>query len=469
MYNTLYKLKPKYDRFSDGRYRVAKILVVEDQDDFRELLKDQLIENGFMVDEAADLKTASWKIENGHFDVVILDVKLPDGCSIDLFDRYPEKLVSRAIIITANATIPGVVEAIKKGAFNYLEKPVDEDLLIAQVRKIGEINRIRTEHQSMMSEMASNFTFDDIVYESRAMEEVVKRAKILAATENTVLIQGETGVGKEVLAHSMHNYSPRKNRIFLPINCASIPSELFESELFGFEKGAFTGAVDSYCGRFIQANEGTLFLDEVGELPLHIQAKLLRILDTRVIYRLKSKKPVTIDVRLMAATNRDLMQEVKLKQFRDDFYYRLMESALEIPPLRERVEDILPLIRHYIKVYNRIFNKDVTRIANEVENYFLNYSWDGNVRELKNTIKSIIPFKTNRIIEMDDLSFSIIGGRESKSGKLPTLEEYENEYMRKVLKITGFNITRACDILGISRPRFYRRLKDLQLDNIIES
>lgn len=448
---------------------MVKILVVEDQEDFRELVKHQLMGHGFLVDEAPNLEIASWKIAKGSYDVVILDVKLPDGSSIDLFDRYPERLVSRAIIITANATIPGVVEAIKKGAFNYLEKPVDEDLLIAQVKKIVEINRLRSEHQSIMTEMASNFTFDDIVYESKQMAEVVNRAKILATTDNTVLIQGETGVGKEVLAHSMHNLSFRKNEIFLPLNCASIPGELFESELFGFEKGAFTGAVDSYYGRFIQADKGTLFLDEVGELPLHIQAKLLRILDTRAIYRLKSKKPIKIDVRLMAATNLELMQEVKLKQFRSDLYYRLMESALTIPPLRERVEDILPLIRHFIQVYNRVYHKNVTRISKETESYFLNYSWGGNVRELKNTIKSIIPFKTDNIIEMYDLSFSIIGGKECSEKKLPSLEEYENEYMRKVLKITGFNITRACEILGISRPRFYRRLKDLQLDSIIES
>jgi len=447
---------------------VIKILVVEDQDDFRELVKMQLIQNNCQVDEAPDLKTASWKIEKGSYDVFILDVKLPDGSSIDLFDRYSSKLASKTIIITANPSIPDVVHAIKKGAFNYLEKPVEEELLAAQVKKIVEINQLRSEHQSALSEVISNFTFESIIYESQQMQEVINRAKILAPTDNTVLIQGETGVGKEVLAYSIHNYSNRKNKIFLPLNCASIPTELFESELFGFEKGAFTGALDSYSGRFIQANNGTLFLDEIGELPLNIQAKLLRILDERAIYRLKSKMPVKIDVRLIAATNRELIKEIKLKQFRSDLYYRLIESAITIPPLRERVEDILPLIRHFIQVYNNIYNKEVTKISKDAESYFLNYSWEGNVRELKNTVKSIIPFKTDNIIEMSDLSFSLIGGKESRKKKLPTLEEYENEYMRKVLTITSFNITRACEILGISRPRFYRRLKDLQLEDIVE-
>lgn len=447
---------------------MIKILVVEDQDDFRELVKMQLIQNNCQVDEAPDLKTASWKIEKGSYDVFILDVKLPDGSSIDLFDRYSSKLASKTIIITANPSIPDVVHAIKKGAFNYLEKPVEEELLAAQVKKIVEINQLRSEHQSALSEVISNFTFESIIYESQQMQEVINRAKILAPTDNTVLIQGETGVGKEVLAYSIHNYSNRKNKIFLPLNCASIPTELFESELFGFEKGAFTGALDSYSGRFIQANNGTLFLDEIGELPLNIQAKLLRILDERAIYRLKSKMPVKIDVRLIAATNRELIKEIKLKQFRSDLYYRLIESAITIPPLRERVEDILPLIRHFIQVYNNIYNKEVTKISKDAESYFLNYSWEGNVRELKNTVKSIIPFKTDNIIEMSDLSFSLIGGKESRKKKLPTLEEYENEYMRKVLTITSFNITRACEILGISRPRFYRRLKDLQLEDIVE-
>jgi DNA-binding NtrC family response regulator len=447
---------------------MVKILVVEDEEDFRELVRCQLEQQDFLVDEAADLRTAVWKIEKGNYDVIILDVKLPDGNSIDLFDLHQSKLASKTIIITANPSIPDIVHAIKKGAFNYLEKPVEEELLIAQVKKVVEINRLKSEHRSVINEVASNFTFEDIVYESSVMEEVINRSRILATTDNTILIQGETGVGKEVLAHSIHHYSKRNSEIFLPINCASIPAELFESELFGFERGAFTGAVDSYSGRFIQANKGTLFLDEIGELPLNIQAKLLRILDERAIYRLKSKKSVKIDVRLIAATNRELMQEVRSKQFRSDLYYRLKESALTIPPLRERKEDILPLIRHFIQVYNRIYNKNVTRIGKDAENYFLNYSWEGNVRELKNTVKSIIPFKANNIIEMHDLSSSIIGGQGISKRKLPTLEEYENDYMRKVLKIAGFNITRACEILGISRPRFYRRLKDLQLDDVVE-
>jgi two-component system response regulator AtoC len=420
-----------------------------------------------LVDEAVNLREAAKKIEQGNFDVIILDLKLPDGISISLFDSFAEKLASRTIIITANATVPSVVEAIKKGAFNYLEKPVEEELLVAQVKKIVELNRKEDRYRSIESEAGVNYRFDDVIFESKSMADIVERAKVLARTNNTILIQGETGVGKEVISRSIHNYSLRNDEIFLPVNCASIPTELFESELFGFEKGAFTGAVSSYSGRFIQADRGTLFLDEIGELPLPIQAKLLRILDENVIYQLKSKKALKVDIRLIAATNKILGDEVNMKQFRSDLYYRLKESSLLIPPLRERVEDILPLIRHFIKIYNHIYDKNVSKIGKEAENYLLNYSWRGNVREVKNTVKSIIPFKKNNTIDLDDLSYSIIEGKDNGEKQLPTLENFEKQYIIKVLKTTGFNITRTAEVLGINRPRLYRKIKQYRLEDTV--
>lgn len=446
---------------------MVKILLVEDQEDLREILKIQLEMQLFLVDEAVNLREAAQKIEQGNFDVIILDLKLPDGISISLFDSFAEKLASRTIIITANATVPSVVEAIKKGAFNYLEKPVEEELLVAQVKKIVELNRKEDRYRSIESEAGVNYRFDDVIFESKLMSDIVERAKVLARTNNTILIQGETGVGKEVISRSIHNYSLRNDEIFLPVNCASIPTELFESELFGFEKGAFTGAVSSYSGRFIQADRGTLFLDEIGELPLPIQAKLLRILDENVIYQLKSKKALKVDIRLIAATNKILGDEVNMKQFRSDLYYRLKESSLLIPPLRERVEDILPLIRHFIKIYNHIYDKNVSKIGKEAENYLLNYSWRGNVREVKNTVKSIIPFKKNNTIDLDDLSYSIIEGKDNGEKQLPTLENFEKQYIIKVLKATGFNITRTAEVLGINRPRLYRKIKQYRLEDTV--
>ncbi|MCP4157836.1 MAG: sigma-54-dependent Fis family transcriptional regulator, partial [bacterium] len=432
------------------------------------LLKSQLEAQGFEVDEAADLKTAAQKIKKGHHDVFVFDMVLPDGSSISLLEKFKEKVASRTIIVTANPSTSSVVEAIKKGAYNYLEKPVDLDLLLGQLEKIIEINDLRSSYQSVIEEISSNFTFDSIVYESKKMADIIARAKVLANTGNTLLLHGETGVGKEVLAHALHNHSSRSQSIFLPLNCAAIPQELFESELFGFDKGAFTGAVSNYNGRFIQAEKGTLFLDEIGELPLFIQAKLLRILDERRIYRLKSQKPVDIDVRLITATNRDLLAEVKSKQFRGDLYYRLQESVITIPPLRERQEDILPLFRHFTAVYNRVYNKEVTRIDREAEQYLLNHCWGGNIRELKNTVKSIIPFKTNDTIEVEDLFASIAGGGNDSQNRLATLDENEKTHLLKVLRITGFNISRSAEILGITRARLYRQIDRFDLKEAVE-
>jgi len=447
---------------------MIKILIIEDVEHLRKLIKTDLETQGFRVDDAPDLKTAAWKLTQGPYDIIILDLILPDGNGISLLEKFPGKTAGRTIIITANPTIPGVVEAIKKGAYNYLEKPVEPELLAAQINQIIQINCLKNGHRAMSTEMAANFTFDDIIHESKTMQTVIARAAILAGTDNTILLQGETGVGKEVLSHAIHNHSGRKEKIFMPVNCAAIPHELFESELFGFEKGAFTGAASDYSGRFIQADHGTLFLDEIGELPDNIQAKLLRILDEQLIYRLKSRQPVKINVRLITATNKDLDQEVKAKQFRRDLYYRLQESTITIPPLRERVEDILPLFRHFIKVFNHVYRKEVSQVSREAEQYLLGHRWEGNIRELKNTVKSIIPFKTNDTIELGDLSAAIVGGGGCRENKLVTLEEHESDYILKVLKVTKFNITRAAEILGITRARLYRKINQLDLLEAVE-
>ncbi|MCP4155494.1 MAG: sigma-54-dependent Fis family transcriptional regulator [bacterium] len=444
------------------------ILLVEDKVDLREFMKLQLELRGYTVMDAPDFRTAQSYLDSRNFDIIILDLKLPDGNSIRFFDSHRDALKGKSIIITANPTIPSVVEAIKKGAYNYIEKPFGIELLIAQIDKILELGCLSQENLTLKQQLSSDFTFDKIVYHGKAMEEVISRARILSKTDNTILIQGETGTGKEIFARAITNESLRKKENFLPINCAAIPAELFESELFGFEKGAFTGAVDSYCGRFVQAHNGTLFLDEIGELPLNIQAKLLRILDENIVYRLKSKDPLSVNVRLLTATNRILEEEVALGNFRDDLYYRLRESSIRIPPLRERPEDILPLTVHFIEIFNRIYNKHVTSLSSAAESFFLNYSWKGNVRELKNTIKSIIPFKKNNTIELDDFSHTLLEGKKIENKRFVKLEEHERRYIYEVLKVTHFNISRSAEILGLSRPRLYRRIEKLGLDNLVD-
>ncbi len=447
---------------------MIKVLLIEDNPIINKNLKTLLERYDYGVTDTTSLSEASHKIETQIFDVILLDLQLPDGNGIHLFDRYQSQMKSKTIIITSHVSVSSIVEAIKKGAFNYLEKPIDEELLVAQIRKVTELKQLENNYLSIKSEVTSDYGFDDIVYESSQMEEIIRRAKILSQTDNAILVQGETGVGKDILAHSIHNCSLRKDEVFLPINCASIPQELFESELFGFAKGAFTGAVDSYSGRMVQANKGTLFLDEIGELPLHIQAKLLRILDEKMIYPLKSKKAISIDIRLISATNKNLADEVNIKQFRSDLYYRLRESTLTIPPLRERLDDILPLIRHFIRIYNRVYNKNIVKVTKRAENYFLNYPWKGNVRELKNMIKSIIPFKKNDTFDLDDLSYTSIG-REAEEPHYSTLDEHEKKYLQEILRVTNYNISHASKILGINRPRLYRKLKFFNLEAHLDS
>jgi DNA-binding NtrC family response regulator len=447
---------------------LAHVLIVEDQQHMRTILKLHLQKLGYVVDEAANLRNAAGKLMSNAYDAIILDLKLPDGNGISLFQQFPEQLNSRTIVVTANPSIPSVVEAMQKGAFNYLEKPIDKDLLSHHIKHIIQLNALKKDRQILKTELAADFTFENIIHGSPVTADIIARANVLAQTENTILILGDTGCGKEVFANAIHNGSNRKPHRFLPINCASIPAELFESELFGFEKGAFTGAGSAYNGRFVQAHKGTLFLDEIGELPLPIQAKLLRVLDERRIYPLKSKVPMDIDVRLIAATNRSLLDEIKLKQFRSDLYYRLKESSIVIPPLKDRVEDILPLARHFIHVYNRVYNKEVSRLSGDVEHYFLTHRWEGNVRELKNTIKSIIPFKTDQTIRMEDLSHFQMENPPHSENRDLSLEECEKKHITRVLRLTGFNILRTAELLGTNRPRLYRKMKSYGLHDLAD-
>lgn len=438
----------------------SKILLVEDDDSLRELLKDELENYDYEVDAAADLHRARELLHNEEYSAIILDLKLPDGNGLELFAAHLEKLQNRTIVITANATISSAVEAIKKGAFNYIEKPFDESILQYQVKKIIEFGEMKSQNNLFKKEIISSYTFDDIIYESNEMKEIVYRAKVLANTDNIILIQGETGVGKEIISHSIHNGSKRSKEIFLPINCAAIPLELVESELFGFKKGAFTGADESYSGKFIQANNGTLFLDEIGDLSLQIQAKLLRIMDDSMIYLLKSQKPQRINIRVIAATNKDLEKEVELKNFRKDLFYRLQESTLHIPPLRERKEDIMPIVNYFLNTFNQLYKKNVTQVTKKAEMYLINHRWEGNVREIKNLLKSIIPFKKDDTIDIKDILFPLKkGGIDKKDAMIP-LAQHERNYVRDVFNKTGLKKKETAELLDISLPTLYKYLKD---------
>ena len=445
-----------------------KVLMIEDEIALRKPLAKLLELKKYQVDEAEDFKTAEKKIEYYDYDIVLLDLKLPDGNGIDLLKKYNPKMEGKTIVITAHATIPSAVEAIRNGAFYYLEKPLDEELLFIQMQKIVEITQLKTKNLSFRNELISRHSSDEIIYKSEKMAEVLALARQFSETDNTVLINGETGVGKELMAKFIHKHSKRKDQTFLPINCSSIPDLLFESELFGFKKGAFTGASENYDGRFIQANNGTLFLDEIGEIPLHLQAKLLRVLEDATIYQLGNKVPQKIDVRVIAATNKDLWEEVQKDRFRKDLYFRFKESALYLPSLSERKEDILPLAWHFITIFNNLFDKKITKITREAELYLKEYPWEGNVRELKNAIKSIFSMKNNDSITISDLLISLHDSEKKARTSFVTLQEYELNYVKEVLELTDFNIKKTAEILDISRSRLYRKIKLLDIDTHIK-
>lgn len=441
-----------------------KVLIIDDELALRKSLGKLLELRRYEVDEAENIKTAVKKIRYYDYDIFLLDLKLPDGNGIDLLQKNTPKMEGRTIIMTAHATIPSAVEAVQSGAFYYIEKPLDEELLFIQMEKIRELTELKAQNLSFKNELTSQHASEDIVYKSAKMAEVLSTARQFSKTGNTVLILGQTGVGKELMAKYIHKHSGRKDKIFLPINCSSIPEQLFESELFGFKKGAFTGASDNYTGRFLQANNGTIFLDEIGEIPLHLQVKLLRVLEDETIYQLGNNTPQKVDVRIIAATNKDLWEDAQANRFRKDLYFRLKESIITIPPLKERKEDIMPLVWHFIGLFNNLFDKKITRITKEAELYLKEYSWEGNVRELKNSIKSIFSLKNTNAITMSDLMISLHDTQKKTKRTTITLQEHELNYVKEVLELTDFNVKRAAKILDISRARLYRKIKILGLD-----
>jgi DNA-binding NtrC family response regulator len=445
----------------------TKVLIVEDELALRKSLAKLLELRNYQVDEADSFDAAVKKLRYYTHDIYLLDLRLPDGMGSQLLKKFQPKMTGKTVIMTAHATISSAVDAIKNGAFYYLEKPLDEELLFIQMEKIREFTQLKEKNLSFKNELLSQHSSDEIVYKSPRMAEVVGLARKFAKTDNTVLLQGSTGVGKEIMAKFIHRNSKRKDKTFLPLNCSSIPENLFESELFGFKKGAFTGAAENYSGRFVQADKGTLFLDEIGEMPLHLQAKLLRVLEDGEIYQLGNNQPLKVDVRIIAATNKDMKQAVQAEHFRKDLYFRLKGATVYIPTLSERKEDIMPLVWHFISLFNNLFDKKIARITKEAEGYLVNYPWEGNVRELKNAIKSIFSLKNNNAITIKDLMLSLNESDRQPKKSYSTLQDHELEYIREVLEANRMNMKKTSEILGISRARLYRKVKlmDLPIDD----
>jgi len=404
-------------------------------------------------------------------DVVVTDLKMGEGKADGLAvlgAANRKQPAPPVLVLTAFGTIPSAVEAMQSGAFNYLTKPINLAELRLQVERAMEKRRMEIKIENLQAQLDEKFGFEGIVGDSPAIRSLFELLRRIAPTTATVLIEGESGTGKELIARAIHQNSPRRHGPFLPVHCASLSESLLESELFGHEKGAFTGAVARKPGRFELADGGTLFLDEIGEIPLSMQVALLRVLETREFMRVGGYEPVTVDVRLIAATNRNLEQAVADGRFREDLYYRLKVVTLRIPPLRERASDIPLLVRAFLAQFARESGRAVPRLAPEAMARLLAHSWPGNVRELRNTIENAFVFHQGNEITARDIPPNIGATPPGVERTLPIhpdtrLEDVEKEVIRQAIHLCDGNITHAAKQLGISRRTLQRKLKEINI------
>ncbi len=413
----------------------ADILIVEDEKSIREALSMSLADK-YNLHIAADGKKALDIARDRTFDLALLDIRLPEVNGLEVLERIKDIDPSIPVImITAVKTIESAVKAMKLGACDYIIKPFDINDLQAVIRKALEKRGLNKEVIYLKGELAKSSGFEKIIGKSRKMVEIFKLIKDVAKSDSTILITGESGTGKELVARAIHNQSNRSNKLFVPVNCAAIPENLLESELFGYEKGAFTGAYERHLGKFEVCSGGTIFLDEISLLPLPMQAKLLRVLQEHMIDRVGGSSPIEINVRVIAATNSDLKLEVDGRKFRGDLYYRLNVIPMHIPPLRERAEDIKLLIDHFLSKYNKVFGKKVTGFSREATDALMSYPWPGNVRELENLIERMVVLSERNIISNEKLPPEI---SRSKSRFLDIVKEHaQNFEMDFIKKVAG--------------------------------
>lgn len=439
---------------------LAKILVVDDDRNLLELMSMILQSADYEVTAAADEEKALEAAKRHVFDMAVLDLKLvrTDGIALmrDLHQVNPEMPV---VILTAHGSVTSAVEAIRMGAFNYLTKPFDPDELLLQIERALENRRLHSEVKRLEGILEERYAFSNIIANSHKMQSVLGLVSRIASTDSTVFIYGESGTGKELVAKTLHLASARKDKPFVAINCAAIPETLLESELFGYEKGAFTGAIKGSRGFLVQAHGGTLFLDEIGDMPLSLQAKLLRVLQEMQFYPLGSEKPVDVDLRLIVATNKDLEAEVKKGAFREDLFYRIHVIPVHIPPLRARKEDIAPLSEHFLKKYAAKMNRDIRGFTAMATQKLMLHDWPGNVRELENAIEYAVAVTRSEIIDED----AILPSREmtpaSPKRFKEAKEDFERDYLIRILQAAEGNVSKAAELAGKYRADFYALLK----------
>jgi DNA-binding NtrC family response regulator len=446
----------------------GNILIIDDDPAIRDSCGQVLKRERYKVNEAQDGTEGLRLFKKESFDVVFLDLKLPglDGMEVlsKIKEENPETPV---VIITGYASIKSVVEAMNRGAFNYLAKPFSPEELRLVTDKALKSKKLFFENIYLRQELEKKAEFEMIVGKSRTMQEILDIVTRVAPTDSTVLISGESGTGKELLAHEFHNHSPRRNAPFVVVDCGALVETLFESELFGHVKGSFTGAHETKHGRFEVANGGTIFLDEISNISLNIQAKLLRVIQEREVTRIGSTKPIKVDVRILAATNENLADLVRKEKFREDLFYRLSVVPLHLPPLRERKEDIPLLVEHFLEKYNRRTRKNISSISPEVKKALMEYDWPGNIRELENTIERAVVLSKGNEIEVESLVYHGISAGSSlfhpAGGKFKTLEDIEKEYIKAVLQAQYGNKSKTAKILRIDRKTLMAKVRKYKI------
>jgi DNA-binding NtrC family response regulator len=455
---------------------LCHILVVDDSPLMLQLISEGLEYAGYAVDSAAGANEAFSKASHNKYDLVITDLVMPqiDGMGVlaHFTERYPETLV---IVLTGYATIETAVQAMKKGAFDYLTKPAQMEEIVLVLKRAQELIALRTENVLLRTQLEAHYRFDKLIGQSQPMQALYKMIKRVAKTDSTVLILGESGTGKELIANAIHDNSERKDRPFVPINCGAIPEELMESELFGHEKGAFTGAIKERKGRFELANGGTIFLDEIGEMSPKLQVKLLRVLQERKFERIGSSRTIEVDVRVIAATNKNLEQCVAEGKFREDLFYRLNVIPFHVPPLREREGDIPLLVHYFLRQHcqkKELPGKSLSKAAIES---LQQYDWPGNVRELENVIERLVILTDGDEIQLDDLPqrmrrqetvttrpFLVLGieGIDLKK----TLDDLENQLILEALNRSLGVKNKAAKLLGLNRTTLIEKMKKKQIN-----
>jgi two-component system, NtrC family, response regulator HydG len=449
-----------------------RVLIVDNDQALAHSMQESLEKVGYSCQVATSGQEGARRLQHEIYDIVVTDLVMPDVDGMEILARARQAIPQcEVIMVTGHASVPKAVEAMQHGAYNFLEKPITPNRLRAVTEKAADAVRLKRVNQELVQRLDETFGFEGIIFSSDRMKQVIERVKRIAPTDATVLIYGESGTGKELIAQAIHHNSPRRGRRIKALNCAAVAENLVESELFGHVKGAFTDAVSDREGAFEWANGGTLFLDEVGDMPMATQIKLLRVLEEHQITRVGDNKPVKVNVRLVSATNRSLEDAVAKGTFRADLYFRLKVVTLVLPGLRERREDIVPLVDHFRKLFSRRHHKQVKGISTAVSRALYGYDWPGNVRQLRNAVETMVVLDSDGVLDVDDLPPEMAEPAESPTNVSPVasvgslselvgqpMEAYERFAIEETLKLTNGNRDEAARILDIGARTLYRKL-----------